>query len=99
MIRPPFKILPSVGGNYRRGGKLIVSGRLSFCWENLVQAIASGVPGPHEIRRKKGPWYLIDLTVEEAEQALDPNDDVFGRRRVNRARRFRQRDEVVRESR
>lgn len=89
MKRPPFKILPSRGGTYRRDGKFIVGGRLSFCWENLVLAIASGIKGVHEIRRENGKWYQIELTIEEAEQALDPKGDFFGRRRVERARRFR----------
>lgn len=89
MKRPPFKLLPSIGGVYRRDGKFVCGGRLTFCWENLVQAIASGVGTTHEIRRKSGPWYVIDMTVDEAEQALNPHDDFFGRRRVARARRFR----------
>lgn len=91
MKRPPFKILPSVAGSYRRDGKWVCGGRLSFCWENLVQAIASGVGTTHEIRRKDGPWYRIEMTVNEAEQALNPNHDFFGARRVARARRFRDR--------
>ena len=89
MKRPPFKILASVGGSYRRDGKFICGGRLSFCWENLVHAVASGNEGVHEIRRKDGPWYRIEMSIEEAEQALNPRDDFFGRRRVNRARALR----------
>lgn len=89
MLRPPFKILPSVSGQYRRDGKHVVGGRLSFVWENLVTAIACGIEGTHEIRRASGRWYKITMSVEEAEQALDPNDDFFGKRRVARARKFR----------
>lgn len=91
MKRPPFRILPSVGGQYRRDGKLVVGGRLSFAWENLVMAIACGLEGVHEIRRERGPWYRIEMTVEEAEQTLDSSGDFFGRRRVARARAFRAR--------
>ena len=92
MKRPPFKIRGDISGVYRRDGKFITAGRLTWCWENLVMAIASGLTGPHEIRRgQNGPWYRIDLTVEEAEQTLDPNDDFFGKRRVARARKFRER--------
>lgn len=89
MKRPPFKILPSTQSVYRRGGRFVTAGRTSFVWETLVMAAACNVPGPHEIRRGTGPWYRIDLTVAEAEAALDPKDDAFGRRRVERARRFR----------
>lgn len=91
MKRPPFKILPSVRGTYRRDGKFVVGGRLSWAWENLVVAIASGIDGDHEIRRNNGPWYRIEMTVEEAEAALDPEGTFFGRRRVARARKFRAR--------
>lgn len=91
MRRPPFKILGNVGGVYRRDGNFIVGGRLTFCWENLVMSIASGIDGPHEIRRNNGPWYEISMTVEEAEQALDPENTFFGKRRIERARKFRAR--------
>lgn len=91
MKRPPFKIVGNVNGTYRRDGKFVVGGRLTWAWENLVTAIACGLEGTHEIRRDDGPWYTITLTVEEAEQALDPHGDFFGARRVARARRFRER--------
>lgn len=96
--RPPFKILPSVGGVYRRDGKFIVGGRLSFAWETLVMAIASGVEGTHEIRRNNGPWYEITMTVEEAEAALNPRGNFFGERRVARARAFRNRNHTTKEA-
>lgn len=92
LSRPPFQILPSKGGVYRRNGRFIVGGRLSFCWETLVMAIACGVEGPHEIRRERGPFYTIEMTVAEAEQALNPNGDYFGERRISRARNFRARN-------
>lgn len=91
MKRPPFKIEASTQGAYKRGGKFVTGGRTSWCWENLVMAIASGVEGPHMIRRGNGPWHLITMTVDEAEQALNPHNDFFGRRRVTRARRHRER--------
>lgn len=90
--RPPFLILPSKGGVYRRNGRFVVGGRLSFCWETLVMAIACDVQGPHEIRREDGPWYPIEMTIEQAEQALNPNGNFFGERRVRRARNFRVRN-------
>jgi putative component of toxin-antitoxin plasmid stabilization module len=89
--RPPFKILPSRRGDYRRDGKWRTGGRLSFVWECLVMDAACGIEGVKEIRFNEGPWYRIELTVEEAEAALDPKGDSFGHRRVNRARQFRHR--------
>jgi hypothetical protein len=94
MKRPPFKIVGSTHSTYRRDGRFITSGRTSWVWEQLVIAIASGVPGVHEIQRGDGPWHRIDMTVEEAEQALNPRNDFFGRRRVARARQFRNRKET-----
>lgn len=91
MKRPPFKILGSKSGSFRRNGKFVVGGRLSWAWENLVMSIACGFDAVHEIRRNNGPWYVIEMTVEEAEQTLNPCNDAFGRRRVARARAFRNR--------
>mgnify|MGYP000049963651 CR=1 FL=1 len=91
MRKPPFKIVGYTHATYRRDGKFIVAGRTSFVWERLVMAIASGIGGVHEIRRREGPWHTITMSVEEAEAALNPKGDFFGQRRVARARAFRAR--------
>lgn len=57
-------------------------------------AIACNIDGSHEIRRDGGPWHEIAMSIPEAESALNPKNDHFGRARVKRARRFRENKEA-----
>jgi hypothetical protein len=81
--RPPFQLRPSRHATVRftsvDGRVTHRGGRSTYVWAWYVLARrAAGIDGTYEIRLNEGtratrearPWHLIDITQEEAEQAL-----------------------------
>ena len=92
MTKPPFKLRGNRHAVLTRDGKFVISARSPFVWETYLLSRAGGVPGEYKIRADDlKVWHTLDVTIEEAEEQLVAWSKMFGRQKVARERKRRER--------